>query len=294
MKGREQLKKFVISAAAVLTAAVMLTGCTDYGTDYAKEYKEFFDYTFDGKYEISEPTKTVENEDTDHEFGKSEFTIKYTDKNGNAHCDVLTSYGGSDEWTDFDERYSILCWLDLERMQIAEREFYEKLAKKYFPINDETILDTSEKCDDFRFIGEKSDGYKVTIYITDALVHAVSDDKNTDILDEALSNESGIKLSDCDLKSFVSQKETVTSFIIVCDDEKTAESSVKKIKKLEKDFIDYAESPHNYIFQVSVMSDEEDKADDIIYRKIVIMDEETEYEEKGMTLRVLDALGIEY
>lgn len=283
------MKKFVISAAAVLTAAVMLTGCTDYGTDYPEEYKEFFDYTFDGDYKIELTEEGLLNEDTDYECGYRKWRLSYTDKNGIEHETELASQGNEKEvsaYGDIVKDVDMLAMISIEMSNIAVDEFYNELASEYF---------TVEMGEDF-VLSYHGDGYRLHMSFFNPVLSSVTPEKNLEVIDSVLSPESGYKIADCDLKSMGQSEEVCAKIILTVESEnEDPKKYVKKLKKLEKDYVKYVGSPQNYIFQVNVPSEEEDGNSDIAYQKVVLLGEETELaEDKSFSKQMLDALGRDY
>lgn len=265
----KKLTAMVLAAAMVFT----LSGCTDYGTDYAKEYKDFFEYTFDGNYTMEETEKDVQEDTWGNEVGYRKWDISYTDKNGKNH--IADLYASSDDHEDtfgdkFDE-VELLAFTTNEQNNICMLEFYDNVMKNYFgiPDLDEGITDGALSYSD-------NDEYAVFIWFSNAPSQFIGKKENHELLDKYLSDKHGIKISDTTVKSFMAEKENFCSLVITIKDNSRTQEISDKARQLFADFEKYCPNAVNYNFIINVSDGEFSTP---LMRKKVINGETIYYEE---------------
>lgn len=209
----------------------------DYGTDIAKEYKDFFDYTF-GHYKIELEKESIEYVDDDR-FGSRTWGITYFDKNGNYRSGRIycTRYSADLYKYKSEKAYndSIVRGFCREQLgEIAEEEFVDNILKAHFEDVYYSASDGLTLWD--QHIKKQPYELRFSLYVeTDA---------------EMISPKNGIKLSAFDLKEIGNSEDITVYFSIIID---RSEDQQKYIEILDSIFADYKAlvgEPKKYRFNV--------------------------------------------
>ena len=259
------LKKVLVSAASC--AVLMLSGCVDYGTNLASEYKGYFKYAL-GDYDIEVESKTEETSDT----GKRTWTIEYTNKAGVEHKDTLSTTGSK---TDEENDKIILDFADNAMAGSAKDQLYDKIIKKYFPVD---YKPSSGSYDLY-----KGDGYTVEIYGINAESAQFDEKKDSEKIKKAIDKKDGYKISDYDLKKYLSEKTNLVCVRVTLDSHDEENKASSKMKKLVSELGKYAGKESTYSATLYAQ-DDYDPNGSFIYGKNVLMGKDTDNKKDYTTL----------
>lgn len=270
-------KKIMLGVTAVCVAA--LVSCTDYGVDVAKEYKDFFDYSFDGKYSIEQTEKNTykkydeENNKSYNEGEKGKgfrkWDLKYTDKNGDEHTMALCG-DGSVSKANHDS--AVLSAVEYEKELIAYKEFYNKYQKNYIPVDEANEINNFEHTGSYH-----GDGYSVMCIITNEEAYVKGYDE--DYVKDRLSSKKGLKVTDCDLKSFLSEKTTAVTLAVIINKDDKISDVASKVLNMKKELMEKEPELQNYYILVSYDDEEYEELDQVVYKEAVIFGEDVELTE---------------
>ena len=254
-------------AVVGLCTAMMLSGCTDYGTNLASEYKSFFKYSL-GDYDISVKEKTEETSGT----GKRTWTLEYTNKAGVTHKDLLSTNGLK---SDEDNDKIILDFTDDAMAGGAKDQLYEKIVKKYFPVD--------YKASSGNYDLYKGDGYTVEFYAVNTEISRLDGKKDKKKIQEAIDDDKGYKISDYDLKKYLSEKQNYISVKVILDNHEKEEEAQTKIKKMT-DEIQKNTSKDSTYSATLYAQDDYNPDGSFIYGRNVLMGKQTDDENDYTTM----------
>ncbi len=258
-----------LSMMALAAACFLLTGCNQYGTDLPEEYKEFWDYTFNGNYSVELTEKGVDNKGTEREQGYRRWNITYTDKRGNEHTAELS---GS-QLIDYDKEfysYKTQEWFDVFEMDyfvtnqmanIAEQELWDEILSKY--------LDVEFVWDEFQHKGEEC---TLTLMISDTYYD--TDENGFACAKQKLSPENGRNIAECDLVSLMQDEEFLLALSVSLKTGTDAALYQEKIVKIEEELLAYTGGVQNYRIGLVQRSDEEANNSTVLYDHQVFLGEE--------------------
>ncbi|MBR5513109.1 MAG: hypothetical protein IKV85_03860 [Ruminococcus sp.] len=255
----------IMKVCAVMVASLLLTACNDGGNSTSKagtvsdvniqtgdgviyEYKDFLDYTFNGKYTIGEPDVKKNRPDTEYEQIITSWDITYTGKDGN---EVKTSFRSSNYITLDEQLYTSKELHDLSEFdsfittamgEIVKTEFVENIASKYMELQYDDLRGVYI-CPD---IGDLTILCYPPVYI--GAVEGEDFDKTCDIARQRTTAGSGYSVADSDMKSICSDDEFTFTCQFVINKDLDQEKYISIIENMQKDFEEYVGAPMNYNF----------------------------------------------
>ncbi len=219
--------------AIACTAAVMLAGCGKAKIpDLEKDYKEYWDYTFDGNYTIKKNAQECNDE-------QNVWDITFTDKDGNERSGKLTQSLFDDaDGVKSESDWTVLNFVMSHQNEIIADEIYDQIISKNF--------ECTQSDDNVYLI--MGDGFEIDIAIDNLDLF----EPQADILKADLDPESGVKYTACELKSWASdQSNSVTIDIYVNDPSKQTEFQEKMLDMGEA-YAEYVGMPENYCFSLYI------------------------------------------
>lgn len=221
---------------------------TQTGEGIIYKYKDFLDYTFDGKYTINEGTPAKTQEGTEYEQTISRWAVLYNGEDGEEKKVIYraTNYIPMDEEIYKSKENHDLSEVDSFVVSaIGDRikeEFVEKIASKYMELQyDATrgiyicpdIGDLSIICYPPVFIGSVDGEYF---------------DKSCEITQKRITAGSGIKVVDSDIKNICTNDEFTFTCQFVINENLDKEKYIGIMENMMKDFEEIAGTPLNYNF----------------------------------------------
>lgn len=120
-----------LGITALAASLLLLTACAQYGTNIPEEYKGFFDYTFNGDYEIVLDEEGVVNADTNREQGYRCWSVTDTDKHGAELIDDDKAYYQTQEWYDAFETHA---FVTSQMRTIGEQKLWDKILSDHLDV----------------------------------------------------------------------------------------------------------------------------------------------------------------
>lgn len=253
---------------ATLTAALLLlTGCNKYGTDIPEEYKAYFDYTFNGNYDIVLDEEGIINEGTDHEQGYRHWSVTYTDKHGTEHTAKLTGAELIDEdkdsfktqeWFDVFETHA---FVTSQLRTIGEKELWDEILSDHLDVEyaQGNVTHNGEECTLSMMIAPVAYSYNEAGYA---------------YAKEKLSHENGHHIADCDLTSLLQDDEFVLMLIIRLEHDADGALYQEKITRIEQELLKYTGGAQNYSLVLRQQDEEESDSYATLYEHIVFLGED--------------------
>ena len=237
----------------ILTIAVSIPLKLKDGVYINKKYKDFWEYTFNGKYKIT----CIEHiKDLSLYWEAANWLIEYTDKNGIERSGKVsgeTEGNNMDECVDYYSIDAVEGFVRKQVNDIISDEFFNKITPQIYPWG---IVEDSWK------------GFKyLDILRYDGTIHIYAQNFSNSSSERVSTDARGYKLADCDLKSVSKDKTIGVEINIILDTNTITEYDFEKIEQLEKAFCDYVGEPCNYVINVLGHSTE-------IYRKTVVNGDE--------------------
>lgn len=211
-------------------------------------YKEFFNYTFNGNYSVAEPEYRVTRADTEYEQKLTQWDITYYLKNGqervatyrsSEYNDIDAQYYKSKETHDLSELDSFITLL---LGDVVKTEFIEKIASKYLELQYDSTRGVYI-CPD---IGDLSLYAYTPVFI--GAYEGEEFDKSCEITRERLSVGSGYVVSGADMKSICSDSDFIFTCQFVINHDLDNEKYTEIIENMMNDFKEYVGSPQNFNF----------------------------------------------
>ena len=219
------------AVSAVTAAALMLSGCGKKSFDMAEDYRDYWDYAFDGGASI---------ERDDGSSGSTQvWTVRFTDVNGVEQTEKLeyTEFEGLEEEELAVERdWAVLNFVIAQRGRAAEKELYDKVISKYFD------CDTSGN-GQWRYSG---DGFGIEI----SMMNCDLFEPDAKVLSADLNAGSGVKYTGCDLKSWAADKTNSVRVSIFAEDSSRLSEFSQKLAELGGDYTEYTVRPQNFCFEL--------------------------------------------
>lgn len=258
------MKRRTACTAAALSA-VLLTGCQSYGTDIPAEYKDFWDYTFQGSYSVVQTEKRVLNEDTQYAQGYRRWEVTYTDKRGVSHIAELTGLELIDHEKELyhtQEWYDVFQALDFVTAQmgaIAQDTLWEEILSDDLDVQYERgeVIHKGEDCTLAVMIHD-------TYYTFDEAGYAYAKQK--------LSPQDGYCIADCDLTSVLQDDEFILVLVLSIDEDADAAQYEEKLRAIEQELLTYTGGVQNY--QLVLKQGDGSAADPVVYEHAVCLGED--------------------
>lgn len=258
------MKRCAACTAAALSA-VLLTGCQSYGTDIPAEYKDFWDYTFNGDYTVTLTEEGVINEGTKYEKGYRYWDMTYTDKHGTARTAQMTGA----ELTDGDkEIYKNQEWYDVfsahafvtgQMGDIAQQELWDEILSDDLDVEfvEGEVIHEGEECRLSTLIYGAQ-------YSFDETGYAYARQK--------LSPQDGYCIADCDLTSVLQDDEFMLVLVLSIDGTADAAQYEEKLRAIEQELLTYTGGVQNY--QLVLKQGDGSAADPVAYEHVVCLGED--------------------
>ena len=280
---RTKAKAALIAAAAVVGVAggIWFSWCR--GIDYEKRYKDLFDKTFKGDYKI---TVTESGFYTNKEapiklpVRYKVYDVEYKDKNGNVRHSELDNRVGYSNYFFEDEKlieyiknrnfkadYDIMAFLNYEMDDIAKEDMRENIMPKYFDFTYDPESDSFPQ----------GDGYKMICLPFGTCTNYVSETENIDKMQEFISPENCIVISDMDAKTYANIKSNYLLFAVIITDEDKYEMKDEYLKKVEAMMDEYSAASDfggNYHYIVRRESNEGTELKDLDVTEVYVLNGE--------------------
>ena len=225
------MKKAIITA---LIAALTLCSCgSGKQTDIKEDYKEYFDYAFDGKYSMSDGV----DQKSEHGLNDRVWMISFTNSKGEEQTEEIRvySYGDMDEDTRREEcDWVVMNFVSSQITEAVKAELMNKLMAEYFPLEDSGDWSV------------KGDGYTVYFELLNCDLFEPDNEK----MAERLKAGSGLKYTDVNLKDWAQDKANMIRISIVLEDSAQVEEFSERLANFGGDFVEYTISPQNYCFEL--------------------------------------------
>lgn len=220
--------------AAALIAALTLCSCgSAKRVDVKEDYKEYFDYAFDGNYSMSDGV----DQKNEHGFYDRVWMISFTDTNGEEQTEEirLYSYDVMDkELQKEDCDWTVLCFVSAQISMVIRSEMADKLIAEYFPVDD--------------YLGWSGKGEGYTVYFE--FLNCDLFDPVSETLAKRLDIGSGMKYTDANLKDWAQDKANMVKISIVLEDSAQVAEFSERLANFGGDFVEYTVSPQNYCFEL--------------------------------------------
>lgn len=229
-----------LGITALAASLFLLTGCSHYGTDIPEKYKDFFDYTFNGDYEIVLNEEGVINEGTDQEQGYRYWDVTYTDKHGAEHTVQMTSaqlidadkeYYKTQEWYDAFETHA---FVTSQMRLIGEQELWDEILSDDLDVEfvQGEVVHKGAEC-------------TLTMMINNVIYNF--DETGFAYAKQKLSPGDGHNISGCDLTSLLQDDEFSLTLVIHLEHSADAAVYQEKIQNIEEELLAYTDGVQNYM-----------------------------------------------
>ncbi len=223
------MKKSVVLASLVLGVSA-LSGCINYGNNYAKEYDDFLSYSFGKDYKIEQVEKDIEKSEylDDYEFAYTKWLVSYTDKNGKSREAELVSEEYEDNYDNQMDKSKIAYFVREQQANICLDELNEKIISKYFDykVEKDWIMTTN---DDYTLMVMPS------FY---ASIPAVLYNDFSEI-EQMISPTSGIKVCESTAETFLKDKTMGLYIAVITDKKDKLDDYYKKLDAMAKEIDEY-------------------------------------------------------
>ena len=217
----------------VLAAALMLCSCGSSAPDPLKDYKDFWDYTFDGEYTIKE----VPEESSDTE---KVWDVGFTDLKGEKQTEQLKMnvIKGDDELAERECSWAVLKFIVDRQSDAVNDELYEKLLSKHFEC-------TRSEDNPRVYTGE---GLRIEVAQDMCDLYGAEDSIVQADLDP---DNGGIYYNGTTLKNWAAQKVNGLTVNIYIDDSTQVEDYMNRLTEFGSEYTEYTADPQNYCFTLS-------------------------------------------
>lgn len=235
---------------------------------FINKFKDFIDYTFDGKYELSLPYSDISRPGTEYSQNAISWDFKFTAPNG---IDMKEKLMNTD-YMDYEVQYyptkdvhdlaELDSFVTLIMGYIARDDFAEQIASKYLDVEYNAISDT--------FI--TPEGELTVLAYPPLYIGSLGEDlyqRTLELTQERMAVDSGWKISETNLASIGQSKDFTFSCRLVLDEGVDADGYVEMMENIMKDYQEIVGTPQNYSFFLAQTGNSE-----WIYRKLGIMGEE--------------------
>lgn len=215
--------------AAILTALTLCSCGNARQTDIKEDYKEFFDYAFDGKYSISGGAANENGAGTTLRT----WQVSFTDGKGEEQLGniiVITEKDMDEETVKAEYDKAVYNFVKFELGKVVEAEMGELLSA-HFEITD----------DEYELV-QSGDGFSVYIEYYDC---AATDPDNTAYA-KRVARGSGVKYAGAGLREWAVDRNNALKVTVVVNDVSRTEEFEQRFAEFDAAFLERTESPKNY------------------------------------------------
>lgn len=250
--------------------------------DFPELYKDFFDYTFDGNYTIETQYDAVNYKGTENEQAYRSYLITYECKDGTERRKSLIVNEFTDEYRKVydserrmnNERLNEFCYNEM--MNIAEKEFIEKILSKYLDVKykEDIMFCEAEENDEFSCI------VKTSYPINKVEIESDLYEKSCRVIDSNVAPETGLKLSEADLKTIANDKSCRFIVCIHVINDNDVQPYIDKMENTISEYFAYTGSPMNCTFLINKAPNGFSEDIETIYNRTFLMGKELSENEK--------------